>query len=199
MRLSKFISRILHPIFIPSITMVIVVKKFLNIIILQNQASAIIIASILFTLLFPLLSVIYLLFKNKIESLEMSKKEERFLPLLITICWMLIGFYVIRDILGFSPVIKTIYLGAIYTLSISMIITRRWKISLHMLAIGGASGTFLILQLLYGGVFYVLTSSLFISGLIGYSRLDQNAHTAPQIYAGFLLGFIMMCLSILYL
>jgi membrane-associated phospholipid phosphatase len=199
MSLSKFISKIFHPILIPSITMLIVVKKFLNIIILQNQASAIIIASILFTLLFPLLSVIYLLFKNKIESLEMSKKEERFLPLLITICWMLIGFYVIRDILGFSPVIKTIYLGAIYTLSISMIITRRWKISLHMLAIGGASGTFLILQLLYGGVFYVLTSSLFISGLIGYSRLDQNAHTAPQIYAGFLLGFIMMCLSILYL
>ena len=199
MSLSKFISKIFHPILIPSITMLIVVKKFLNIIILQNQASAIIIASILFTLLFPLLSIIYLLFKNKIESLEMSKKEERFLPLLITICWMLIGFYVIRDILGFSPVIKTIYLGAIYTLSISMIITRRWKISLHMLAIGGASGTFLILQLLYGGVFYVLTSSLFISGLIGYSRLDQNAHTAPQIYAGFLLGFIMMCLSILYL
>ena len=199
MSLSKFTSKIFHPILIPSITMLIVVKKFLNIIILQNQASAIIIASILFTLLFPLLSVIYLLFKNKIESLEMSKKEERFLPLLITICWMLIGFYVIRDILGFSPVVKTIYLGAIYTLSISMIITRRWKISLHMLAIGGASGTFLILQLLYGGVFYVLTSSLFISGLIGYSRLDQNAHTAPQIYAGFLLGFIMMCLSILYL
>ena len=199
MRASEFISKILHPIFIPSITILIIAKEFSNIIVLQNQIPIIIITTIVFTFLFPLLSIICLLFTNKIQSLEMNNQADRFIPLLITICWMLVGFYVMRDVLEFSPVIKNIYLGGIYTLSLAMIITRKWKISLHMLAIGGASGTFLILQLLYGGVFYVFMLSLLISGLIGYSRLDQEAHTSPQIYAGFLLGIIMISASIIYL
>lgn len=199
MRLSKFISKVLHPIFIPSITILIIVKEFSNIVVLQNQTPIIIITTIVFTFLFPLLSIMCLLFTNKVQSLEMTNKEERFIPLLITICWMLVGFYVIRDVLEFSPVIKKIYLGSIYMLSLAMIITRKWKISLHMLAIGGASGTFLILQFLYGGAFYILMFSLLISGLIGYSRLDEKAHTSPQIYVGFLMGLIIISASIIYL
>ncbi len=37
MRASEFISKILHPIFIPSITILIIAKEFSNIIVLQNQ------------------------------------------------------------------------------------------------------------------------------------------------------------------
>lgn len=56
---SKTLSKILHPIFIHSIVITIVIKEFINILILPSQAPFILITSILFTLLLPLISVCF--------------------------------------------------------------------------------------------------------------------------------------------
>jgi hypothetical protein len=53
MFLAKLLSRLLHPIFIPTITLSIISIKFVNIIILSNQLDIIIIGVMIFTLLFP--------------------------------------------------------------------------------------------------------------------------------------------------
>ena len=99
MFLAKLLSRLLHPIFVPTITLAIISTKFLNIIILSNQLNIIIIGTVIFTLLFPLLSILYLLFTKRIKSLQIEEKEERILPILFTIIWMLIGYYFLGNIL----------------------------------------------------------------------------------------------------
>ena len=118
MFLAKLLSRLLHPIFIPTITLAIISTKFLNIIILSNQLNIIIIGTVIFTLLFPLLSILYLLFTKRIKSLQIEEKEERILPILFTIIWMLIGYYFLGNILEYAPVVNSIYLGMIATLGI---------------------------------------------------------------------------------
>ena len=70
MFLAKLLSRLLHPIFIPTITLSIISIKFVNIIILSNQLDIIIIGVMIFTLLFPLLSILYLLYTDRIKSLQ---------------------------------------------------------------------------------------------------------------------------------
>ena len=199
MFLAKLLSRLLHPIFIPTITLAIISTKFLNIIILSNQLNIIIIGTVIFTLLFPLLSILYLLFTKRIKSLQIEEKEERILPILFTIIWMLIGYYFLGNILEYAPVVNSIYLGMIATLGITLLITKYWKISLHMAAIGGCFGVFLNLQYIYGGVINYVIFILILSGLLGYSRAILKAHNMRQIYSGFLLGVLILVGFISYL
>ena len=199
MFLAKLLSRLLHPIFVPTITLAIISTKFLNIIILSNQLNIIIIGTVIFTLLFPLLSILYLLFSKRIKSLQIEEKEERILPILFTIIWMLIGYYFLGNILEYAPVVNSIYLGMIATLGITLLITKYWKISLHMAAIGGCFGVFLNLQYIYGGVINYVIFILILSGLLGYSRAILKAHNMRQIYSGFLLGVFMLVSFISYL
>ena len=199
MFLAKLLSRLLHPIFIPTITLSIISIKFVNIIILSNQLDIIIIGVMIFTLLFPLLSILYLLYTDRIKSLQIEDRKERILPLTITIIWMLIGYYFLANILDYAPIIKTIYLGMIATLFTTLLITKYWKISLHMAAIGGCFGVFLAIQSIFGGVINYVILILMLSGLLGYSRSVLKAHNMQQIYSGFCLGVFMMTVFISYL
>ena len=199
MFLAKLLSRLLHPIFIPTITLSIISIKFVNIIILSNQLDIIIIGVMIFTLLFPLLSILYLLYTDRIKSLQIEERKERILPITITIIWMLIGYYFLANILDYAPRIKTIYLGMIATLFTTLLITKYWKISLHMAAIGGCFGVFLAIQSIYGGVINYVILILMLSGLLGYSRAILKAHNMQQIYSGFCLGVFMMIVFISYL
>ena len=199
MVLSKIISGIFHPIFIPSFVILVVIKKFTNILILTSQVPFILVGVLFFTLFLPLLSVFYLLITKKIESLEMLKKEERPLPLAITFFLMIVGYYIMQDTLNYTPMIKSIYLGSTYILIIIILITRIWKISLHMLGMGGAAGVFLALQILLGGVYQITLITFFLSGIVGYSRIQKKAHSLDQVYAGFLLGLFWMLIFVFYL
>ena len=199
MSLEKIVSILFHPVFVPTITVFLVVKIYSNIIILENQAGIILIGTCVFSLILPLLSVFILLLTKKIDSLEMPKKEERFLPILFASIWMILGFYFMKEIFSYAPIMKSIYLGAIYVMLISLLITKKWKISLHMLAIGGATGVFIMLEFLFGQNLMLLLITILISGMLGYSRLSLKAHSLNQIYAGFIVGNIVMGLSILYL
>ena len=199
MSLEKIVSILFHPVFVPTITVFLVVKIYSNIIILENQAGIILIGTCVFSLILPLLSVFILLLTKKIDSLEMPKKEERFLPILFASIWMILGFYFMKEIFSYAPIMKSIYLGAIYVILISLLITKKWKISLHMLAIGGATGVFIMLEFLFGQNLMLLLITILISGILGFSRLSLKAHSLNQIYAGFILGNIIMGLSILYL
>ena len=199
MSLEKTVSILFHPVFVPTITVFLVVKIYSNIIILENQAGIILIGTCVFSLILPLLSVFILLLTKKIDSLEMPKKEERFLPIIFASIWMILGFYFMKEIFSYAPIMKSIYLGAIYVMLISLLITKKWKISLHMLAIGGATGVFIMLEFLFGQNLMILLITILISGVLGFSRLSLKAHSLNQIYAGFIVGNIIMGLSILYL
>ena len=61
MKLEKFISTLLHPVFIPTITIFIVIKEYSNVIILENQSGLVLLGAFIFTLLFYLASPVYYL------------------------------------------------------------------------------------------------------------------------------------------
>ena len=199
MKLEKFISTLLHPVFIPTITIFIVIKEYSNVIILENQAGLVLLGAFIFTLLLPLVSVLLLLLSKKIKSVEMPLKEERILPIILTAIYMITGFFYLKEILVYAPIIKSIYLGALYIVLVSLIITKSWKISLHMLAVGGATGVFLILEMLFGQSQHYLMLFIFLAGVVGFARYSLKAHDLKQIYTGFILGLCIMCISIIYL
>ena len=86
MRISRFLSYILHPIFMPLLALYIILNyiDFFTILFFSYTKPLYLIVSV-FTLVLPLIFVLISLKFNTISSLEMSTKEERNRPLFYTI------------------------------------------------------------------------------------------------------------------
>ena len=62
-----------------------------------------------------------------------------------------------------------------------------------MISLGGMLGAFLGLSfVMMIDLTPLLLLIIFVSGLVGYARLQLNAHTPAQVYAGFVTGFFVM-------
>ena len=103
----------------------------------------------------------------------------------------------LRNILFYSPILKAEIIGAILIILFAAIISKFWKISLHLLGIGGVIGVFIALQLMGGGVLYLLLIFIFLSGILGVACMTQKAHNHTQIYVGFLLGVSVELITLL--
>ncbi|HIG31955.1 MAG TPA: hypothetical protein EYQ09_00725 [Flavobacteriales bacterium] len=134
------------------------------------------------------MSIFFLIKRGRVSSLEMSNHNERSLPLFITVIWMSLGFYMLNSVLFYATILKAELIGAILIILIAAIISKFWKISLHLLGIGGVVGVFIALQIIQGGVLYLLLLFILFSGILGVARIDQKAHNHAQVYVGFLLG-----------
>ncbi|MDC3306090.1 hypothetical protein OAV36_04110 [Flavobacteriales bacterium] len=198
MKLSKFISIVLHPIFMPLFAFYLTLKSnpSLGIIInpYLNYVYGVVISC---TILLPLLTIFFLIKNGKVNSLEMSNHKERTLPLFRTVIWMCLGLYILNNILLYTPILKAEFIGAILIILLAAIISKFWKISLHLLGIGGVVGVFIALQIMFGGVLYMLLIFIVLSGILGVARIDQKAHNHAQIYIGFLLGVCIELITIL--
>ena len=76
------------------------------------------------------------------------------------------------------------------------IMTTKWKVSAHMIGIGGLIGLIISLSVLYSvSMMLYLILATMLSGLIGFARLSLNAHSPAQVYAGLGTGFMVMLLT----
>ena len=192
MRFAQFISIVGHPLFMPSYAMLLVFE-FNPYIELQvpNSIQAIVLTILsLFTILLPLITAIILQKLGVVKSIYMKTAEERKWPFLLSVLWYYLGF----EILTYLALPISLYLliiGAITVILIAHFITLRWKISVHMLGIGGVIGAMIGLsQRFQFDHFYLILVLFFIAGLIGFARLKTNSHNYRQVYAGFILGVI---------
>ena len=184
----------------PLLTLYLTLKSFPSIAIIISQYLNYIYGIVVCcTIILPLISIFFLFKKGRVSSLEMSNHKERSLPLFITVLWMSLGFYMLRNILVYAPILKAEIIGAILIVLFAAIISKFWKISLHLLGIGGVVGAFIALQLIKGGVLYLLLAFLLLSALLGVARIKQKAHNHTQVYIGFLLGVSLELITLLIL
>jgi membrane-associated phospholipid phosphatase len=72
---------------------------------------------------------------------------------------------------------------------LTALINLKYKISAHMVGIGGLLGALISISSIIRfdmTAFYVLV--ILLAGVIGFSRLKLEEHKPSQVYAGFLLG-----------
>ena len=189
MRFSKILSFVFHPVLMPTyaILLLLYFSKVFSQFMPIEQKTHLINLTLIFTLLLPLLGV-FLLKKLKIvSSIYMENQKERKWPLLIAISSYYLLFRMF-EFLYIHPIIIKLVLGAMLILFLAVIISNFWKISLHMLGIGGVFGAFLAFQYLFGGKLFLIILLLLCSGLVAYARINENAHTLKQVYLGFLIG-----------
>lgn len=83
--------------------------------------------------------------------------------------------------------------AASVALFITILISYYWKISAHMVGIGGATGFIIALSLFWGAdIKFFLLLAILLSGVVGSSRLALNEHYPLQIYTGYVVGILSM-------
>ena len=196
MKLTQLISIILHPIFMPLLAIHLTLL-FLPLLTLNHSLVFIYGVLIFSTIILPLASIFWLMRKGQVSSLEMSNHKERSLPLFKTVIWMSFGYYLLQNLFLYTPILKAELLGAILIILLAAIISKFWKISLHLLGIGGVVGTFIALQIIYGDFLYLIVLFILLSGLLGVARIKQKAHNYAQVYTGFLVGLSVELITLL--
>ncbi|MDB4251035.1 hypothetical protein N9815_01755 [Flavobacteriales bacterium] len=198
MKLTQLISVILHPMFMPILALHLTLLVLPSLAFTLSQNLLLIYGILIFsTMVLPLISIFWLMQKGKVSSLEMSNHKERSLPLFKTVIWMSFGYYLLQNLLFYTPILKAELLGAILIILLAAIISKFWKISLHLLGIGGVVGVFIALQIMHGDFLYLLLLFILLSGLLGVARIKQKAHNYAQVYAGFLVGLSVELITLL--
>ena len=145
----------------------------------------------LFTFLLPTINALILLKMGRIQSLEMDSPQERIIPYSSTAMYYFALYYLFYSA-EFPNIFKIVILGAGISILLTFIINFKWKISAHMVGIGGLAGASLgIIYRMQLDLQLALIGIIFFSGIIAYARLKLNAHTPAQVYTGFVVGFIL--------
>ncbi len=143
-----------------------------------------------FSFLFPVLNI-YLLYKLKrLPSLTLSNQNDRTFPYVMTALFYFGLFYLLMDINIWNSV-KIFIVGAGLAIMITALINLKYKISAHMVGIGGLLGVLISISYLIKFDFtpyYMAT--IVLAGIIAFARLKLKEHSPSQIYLGFLLGLI---------
>ena len=120
----------------------------------------------------------------------MEERYERNIPFITQAVLMMIAYYMLRRV-GLPRFFYLMLLGAIASIVIVVLINFRWKISIHMVGIGGITGLMLGLSsILSLDIHIPIIISIIVAGILGSARLRMGAHIPGQIYLGYLLGFV---------
>ncbi len=199
MKLANIISIIGHPMFMPLYAIIILfqfnpyVSQSLN----EHVQNLVYLIVTLFTIVFPVLTAVLLLKFNVISSLYMKNAQERKWPFTLTVLW----YYLCFEILLKLQLPKSIYLmiiGAITVVTIALIVTLKWKISVHMLGVGGLLGALIGISYRFSlDWLLIILAVTLISGLVGYARLETRSHNPNQVYVGFIIGLSIELVAVL--
>lgn len=190
--LAKAISLLLHPLLLPTYIFLLFTNPPYHTAIHSGNARFTF-ALILFISTFAIPSILVMIMKTLglVESLHLPSRRERTVPFLLTgVIYYVAVRFLQRYNLPFEIVMMM--LGSTSMILLALLINLRWKISIHMMGMGGAAGMILCIALVMPGRFFLpVIAVTALSGLLGFARLQSGSHKPPEVYAGFAGGFLL--------
>jgi len=192
-KISRIISAVFHPLLMPTYGVLVMFSSntFFSLFTLKLKF---IIFSIIFlgTFLLPMLFMPFFLYKKYIKKMEMKTRRERILPLVITFASFYLTYYYTNKLLPL-PLISRYLLAGTLSVAFSLIVTIYWKISLHLIGVGGLLALATALSFRFSADFRLFYISIFLlAGVVGFARLHLKSHTSLQVYTGFIAGFLIV-------
>lgn len=194
--ISRIFSYVFQPLIMPTLVFLVMMYYYPLVHLEEQYKYFVLLVSILFTFVFPALILLGMFKFGLIGTIDIDRRKERIVPYLITIFFYGIMTYVmISKEVHVSYVIAA--LSMITSILISWIITFFWKISAHLVAMGGLVGLMLRLVTNFYSpelvVWFIV--ALLLTGILMMSRVYLKAHTLAQVYLGFVLGGLISYLS----
>ncbi len=197
--LARIVSTIFHPLLIPTLGLLLIFNVGGHFAYMPYEHQRLVFLIVfLSTCLLPLSLIPLFLLMGVVKTVYMEERRERLLPVAFTGLFYLLGYYFLARFSIVPQFIQGFMLATLLTIVASMLITFVWKISMHMIGIGGLTAALLALSFRFGlDIWWVFSLVILVSGAVGSSRLYLNAHTPMQVHAGFLLGLFMVYFGIL--
>jgi len=195
---AKTLSYLFHPLLMPLLGVIFIFYSGSYVSFLPEDVKRLILLVVAAnTLGLPLIMMPIFIQFGAIKSFAMETNKERILPLTFTLIpYVLSVYFLIKLPIPF--VIASFMLGASLAIVSCLIISFWWKISIHLVGIGGMVGFLIAFSIrLFTDVLPFLLVAVLITGLLASARLYLKAHNPPQVLVGFIVGFLIMLLVIL--
>ncbi len=184
----KSASYLFHPLLIPLMGTVLyyaVTPKYIDPQFVRVEVFAIVIL----TILIPI--VVFFLLKNLkvVETIYLRDVKERKFPLMIQCILLLLILKTVFDAYD-DPELYYFFVGILFSaFSALVMVFFKLKVSLHQMGVGGLL-VFLVGLSVHFKINLLLTISffLFVNGWVASSRLNNEAHTYPELLTGLFLG-----------
>jgi len=187
---APVISYLFHPLLMPTLGLLIILNSGTYLSLIDPAAKrAIIFVMALGTLVFPLLMLPFLQYRNLVlRSGQATTKQEKLIPQIIILILYIITFIYFQK-LPLSHVIHGYVLSVLATFFLVLVLNLKFRVSLNTAALGGLTGLIIALIYLYETELQgILMLAIFAGGLTGTSRLALGEHRG-EVFWGFLLGF----------
>ena len=187
---ARLLSYVLHPLLMPLITLWAMLRLDPHVAYFMPPNGKLLLLGMVavMTFIFPVMSVLLMRRAGLVTDLELPRREERIAPYLATLLYGGMTLYLLFRT-PLHPIAYALFIGILCAVGLSALITFWWKISAHMVGIGGLVGALFALEAVHGvEVFLPLVIAVGLAGALGTARLLTSDHTHAQVHMGMLLG-----------
>jgi membrane-associated phospholipid phosphatase len=190
-RWAAVASGILHPFTLPPIAFLLLYLAETDP--ATTTASAVVLGlsvAIIFASALPLSAVVYLARRGIIDTIDVTDRTKRLVPLLLVIVSYAVGFALLERI-GAPDLVRGLMLAYGVNTLVVAAITLWWKISIHAVGVAGP-----LVAVTFALGWWVLPAFLLVA-VIGVARVALQRHTPAQVLAGGLLGTVLTAAQLL--
>lgn len=189
LKVADFISTFTNPpiITIPLFLLICIILSFENGAFNISKFITMEVISLVFASILPMAIIIFWAKKLNTDK-DISNRSDRFTPLVVGIISYFIGF-LISLLLDVDRFISILLLCYSINTGVVLIITLKWKISVHTTGLSGPVGALILLLGPIGAAFAVLYPVLI------WSRVTLEKHTMAQAISGGVQGFFLTVLE----
>jgi hypothetical protein len=152
------------------------------------------------TAFFPFLAIMILKLTGLISDAFMHAPKDRILPLTGTLIFYIWAFYFFEHKEVAPLLLKSLLLGAIFSIILDFFINIFYKVSIHTTSAGMMPGNMLALMILEPSMpISIFMVAIIAAVLVGLIRWWLGAHTLGQILLGYSIGISMQLIAFLIL
>lgn len=198
-KLSNGISWALHPFLLPLYLIAVLLTLTVFAHYPSNVKFYLVWVVALYAMIIPLLALGVLRSLGRISDYRIDDRRERMLPLLVgAVCYVLCAVTISK--IPSAVFLRKFMLAAACCEILCLVVSLRWKISLHLTAMGAAVALLVVMNIAgVGNMLVPLSVALIASGALASARLYLGCHNGSQVLAGFCGGFCVAALAVLFL
>ena len=137
----------------------------------------------------PAFSIFLLKRFKYVSDTELIKRNERLIPFILILIYYIISCYLFYEKLEMGRLFNLVMISVTTLIFFLILITLKFKISIHATAIWSAAGYLTAILIRYEDVGIILFAGVIFAGLTSTSRLYLGYHTPKQVWIGAILGF----------
>lgn len=197
MKIARVLSIVLSPFYTPMwILIVLFFNSYLQMLPIEYRLF-LLFTVFIFTVFIPRLGINIFRMVMSWTHMQLSHREHRHMPYLLTICSYTVCLVVLSRI-NVVMFVRGVVMAAFVSQIICVFINAWWKVSTHMVGMGGMVGALIAFSnLFYFNPMWYVCALILLSGALGTSRIILRQHSLAQVIVGFLIGFICSLVFIL--